>query len=277
MDNCLKTQLKSVVDNNNLLKVNECRFYAYITNPSGSFYLHVPKGSEAKVRIANGPTGAKMSVRGVLYDGEFTISRGESIALTETGNYELRIQNYYVIDEISMTKLGENKVSFNTEFLKWMRSLSSVRISVFGKCSELPASLTGININNSPYYMTEQREFTGDIDSIPSKNSASLFQLLRTNCTGSINSLASNTVLTRLALENAGNISGDLNSLLNKPLIELISLVNTEVEGNINILIKNGALTLPNLTELNIHGSSKIIASDEDIATLRSLGVTVSV
>jgi len=277
MDNCLRTQLKSVVDKDNLLKEKECRFYAYITNTSGSVYLHVPEGSEAKIRIANGPTGAKMSVRGVLYDGEFTISRGESIALTETGNYELRIQNYYVIDEISMTKLGENKVSFNTEFLKWMLSLSSTRISVFGKCSELPASLTSVTINNSPYYSTEQREFTGDIDSIPSKISASLIQLLRTNCTGSINSLASNTVLTRLSLENAGNISGNLNSLLNKPSLELIGLVDTEVEGNINILINNGALTLPNLTELTISGSSKIIASDADIATLRSLGVTVTV
>lgn len=278
MNNVSVKKYFKTVNDNSLLKLGEMRF-SLDFNSAQWMPFNMIDGKTAVMSIVSGPFGGKFVERNTSAEStEVTLtSTRTSYKMSVTGSYVISIIGYYGFNLFNLNLSNTNSCIVKGSNIKYMENLTALLANVDGGFGDIPDSVESLQLVAVEVDKVGNKVFVGNLSEITTKNTKTVIELIsQKNIDGDIDVFASNTVLTRFVISRCGHITGNLSSLLNKPALWDINLYNSDVEGNINSLINNGALVLPALTKLNIKGCANITASAEDIATLQSLGVTVT-
>ena len=268
MGNCLKTQLKEAVQNDNLVK-------------PGELLLSVNTSNGSDFRIYN-TDGTHIPIRMITSTGSFWVSDGANPVI-EVGREDTNIENTLLTvlpDGTYKFAIG-NKYSITRLDGNLQVNLSNLKYS---HCTIISCTSTGGSLADLAYQNI--MEGVSILGGICDGNLTDIADCTTINLSpdggnliGSLAALSSKTSLLYLNLDcTYMNITGSISDLLGCSNLNTLRLINNNnVNGSLADFISNGALVLPNLMNIIISACPNITKNQEDIDALRALGVTVTV
>lgn len=220
MNNCLKTQLKAAVNNNNLPKLGELIFKVNVPSnaTTANSKIVVVNGKSCKVYV---PAGKNLyDSSGNSLGSEVTIAANtlQTICLLDTGEYNVYVTEKYSLKNLSLNNYSNmNKFSFDINELKYSGNLDtfgSVENS-YGDISSLSASkstLTAFRVSN---YTIKTEGITFTLAQIAEFTKLKYVAISQNkNAYGDIAVLSALSELLNIELGNT-NISGSIDDIAN--------------------------------------------------------------
>lgn len=284
MGNCLVTKLKSVVNNSDLKKLGVLRFEVDVTSivRNNSFHCNTP--NHCKFTIVSGPEGGQIvTVRNpatsdIPLGTEFFLNNSaDSYYFSELGKYVIEITNKYDITNLEI----RHKCSILLDDMKYSILLRSSRFSgvnVIGNFENLLTPETDsiyINGMTAEYLATEN--VVGDIAVIANTPIKALFLEYCAGIEGDLSSLSSHPTLSTLDVNSSTKITGKISDITSIPHLSNFQCSNNNlISGSLADFLDSGQLRNPELKILVV-SNTNIVKNSEDVATLRNLGVQVTV
>ena len=290
MGNCLVTKLNEVVNNSNLKKLGVLRFEVDVTsisdNRNRKNTIHCNINNHCKFKIVSGPKGGQIIKIGtsealdVPKGTEFFLDNSlDMYYFSKIGKYVIEITNKY---DITIFNIDHN-VSILLNDMKYLNTLSRVVLQgekVIGNFNDLLTSYTThIKVNNmiadNQYVSAET--VVGDIAKIANTQMVSFISEYCNGITGNLSSLSSHSTLSTFVINNANKITGKISDITGIPHLSNFQCIgNKLITGSLADFLDNGQLRNPELKMLLVTNTN-IVKNQEDITTLRNLGVQVSV
>lgn len=230
MGNCLKTQLKAVVSNDNL-EILGCLTLVFkkMTNPTneqGKLVMNPVVGETLDVTLYGDGDIKKGSVTGESQGKHITMVRnGPDYAVVANEDVQVVIDSKYDIDYMKITQASV----INTKKMSYLTGLT--KIDAYANCllegdTKYLKPLTGLTY----FSLDGCSGIYGDIANL--SPATTYLRLSGTNVTGDINSLNNFNSLATLRL-NRTPISGNLNTF-RCPTITYLDISNTDIRGDIS-------------------------------------------
>lgn len=263
MENCLKTRLKEVVNNDSLvieghLKIKVSQKSSVTANMSLLSLSAVNTGCDIKV-TGNGyfaDTFAGLSDPGSRYTSKHIDGNGNLNTLYfANGDYYIDISDKENIVSVVNSSAAESQTIFSISIDQFycpnLRKIEAPLSDIHGSISGLSLSsdvseiiIEGINIvgdisvlgnaNSITSFYISKANVTGNISTLIGKNSLSLLVLSDTKVSGNVSSLNGLNALTNVQLENT-IVSGDVKSI-KSPNLGRLDIRNTNISGTIEEL-----------------------------------------
>jgi hypothetical protein len=256
MGNCLVTKLKASVNNDNLEKLGilTLNFRELTDTSSNRFKFYVSLDGDATenttASVVQGISKFKDTWdSGVVYDYRTIAPNAAWDGFLTNGNSKVEITNKYYIKGLSFNK----------------------SLSAFDFNNYLP-KLTSITLVFTPVL--------GDIDNFVTSqvmDTISFTNLDVSNMKGSIASFIGAKDARVVNYINASEQFTIEEILRNKTLLQSLNVSYDPISGSLASLLDNGALKYPNLKTVYVQETPNLIKAAEDISTLQSLGVLVTV
>ena len=287
MENCLVTKLKSVVNNSDLKKLGVLRFEVDVTsiNRENANIIHCNINDHCKFKIVSGPEGGQIIKIGssealdIPKGTEFFLDNSlDMYYFSKIGKYVIEITNKY---NINMFGIRYN-VSILLDDIKYSNTLQQVQLigeNVIGNFNDLLTSgITYMNFDNeidNQYVSAET--IVGDIAKIANTPMKTFISTWCNGITGNLSSLSSHSTLSTLVINNNNKITGKISDITGIPHLSNFQCTgNKLITGSLADFLDNGQLRNPELKILVVTGTN-IVKNQEDIITLRNLGVQVLV
>lgn len=285
MGNCLVTKLNEVVNNSNLKKLGVLRFEVDVTstNRSANNLLHSNINNYCKFTIVSGPEGGQIIQIGasealdVPKGTEFFLNNSADMYyFSKIGKYVIEITNKYAITIFRIA----HDVSILLDDMKYSNILQHVGLkgkNVIGNFNDLLTSnMTYMNLRNDIESVSAET-IVGDIAKIANTPMVTFISEFCNGITGDLSSLSSHSTLSTFAVNNATKITGKISDITGIPHLSNFQCDgNKLITGSLADFLDNGQLCNPELKILVV-SRTNIVRNSEDIETLRSLGVQVSV
>ena len=286
MENCLVTKLKSVVNNSNLEKLGVLRFEVDVKsiNRKNTFLIHCNINNYCKFTIVSGPEGGQIIKIGtsealdVPKGTEFFLDNSSDIYyFSKIGKYVIEITNKYDITKFDIT----HNVSILLNDMKYFNALQSVVLkgkNVIGNFNDLITSdMTNIRLSNEidSIQFVSAETIVGDIAKIVNTPMKTFITEFCNGITGNLSSLSSHSTLSNLVINNNNKITGKISDVTSIPHLSNFQCTgNKLITGSLADFLDNGQLRNPELKILAV-ASTNIVKNQEDVETLRNLGVQV--
>ena len=286
MGNCLVTKLNEVVNNSNLKKLGVLRFEVDVTFISRNNNIHCNINNYCKFTIVSGPEGGQIVKIGtsealdVPKGTEFFLDNSlDSYYFSKIGKYVIEITNKYDITKFEI----RHNVSILLNDMKYFNALQSVTLygkNVIGNFNDLLTSdITYIkvfnNIDTIQYISAET--IVGDIAKIANTPMATFISEFCNGITGNLSSLSSHPTLSTFVINGNNKITGKISDVTGIPhLSNFQCMGNKLITGSLADFLDNGQLRNPELKILVV-SHTNIVKNQEDIETLRNLGVQVTI
>lgn len=285
MGNCLVTKLNEVVNNSNLKKLGVLRFEVDVTstNRSANNLLHSNINNYCKFTIVSGPEGGQIIKIGtsealdVPKGTEFFLDNSADMYyFSKIGKYVIEITNKYAITIFRIA----HDVSILLDDMKYSNILQNVGLrgkNVIGNFNDLLTSnMTYMNLRNDIESVSAET-IIGDIAKIANTPMVTFISEFCNGITGDLSSLSSHSTLSTFVVNNATKITGKISDITGIPHLSNFQCDgNKLITGSLADFLDNGQLCNPELKILVV-SRTNIVRNSEDIETLRSLGVQVSV
>ena len=290
MGNCLVTKLNEVVNNSNLKKLGVLRFEVDVTsigaNRNSKNTIHCNINNHCKFKIVSGPEGGQIIKIGssealdVPLGTEFFLDNSlDSYYFSKIGKYVIEITNKY---DINMFNISHD-VSILLDNLKYSNTLQRVGLigkNVIGNFNDLLTSdITYIRLDNKidKIQYGSAETIVGDIAKIANTSMVTFILEHCNGITGDLSSLSSHSTLNTVVINNANKITGKISDITGIPHLSNFQCSgNKLITGSLADFLDNGQLRNPELKMLVVTGTN-IVKNQEDITTLRNLGVQVSI
>ena len=290
MKNCLVTKLNEVVNNSNLKKLGVLRFEVDVTsidyNRITNNAIHCNTNNHCKFKIVSGPEGGQIIKIGtsealdVPKGTEFFLDNSSDIYyFSEIGKYVIEITNKYDITKFDIT----HNVSILLNDMKYLKSLNRVALigkNVIGNFNDLITSdMTNMMFNNVIDYtqFVSAETIVGDIAKIANTPMKTFIIEFCNGITGNLSSLSSHSTLSNLVINNNNKITGKISDVTSIPHLSNFQCTSNKlITGSLADFLDNGQLRNPELKILEVAGTN-IVKNQEDVETLRNLGVQVSI
>ena len=290
MGNCLVTKLNEVVNNSNLKKLGVLRFEVDVTsisdNRNRKNTIHCNINNHCKFKIVSGPEGGQIIKIGI--SEALDVPKGTEFFLdnsldmyyfSKIGKYVIEITNKYDITYFNIT----HNVSILLNDMKYFNTLQSVALNgknVIGNFNDLLTSyMTNMRINNridSTQYVSAET-IVGDIAKIANTPMKTFIAEWCKGITGNLSSLSSHPTLSTLVINNTNTITGRISDVTSIPHLSNFQCVgNKLITGSLADFLDNGQLRNPELKILAVNNTN-IVKNQEDVETLRNLGVQVTI
>lgn len=246
MNNCLKTQLKSIVDNNNLQKLGI--LIVTINATENSTYqkeFQIACNADIKLKAKNGTF--RTSIGNFSEDRtEFTLtpSDGTINIRVNNANYSIEISNKYAITYLRRVTGGGNPIfSINLSEL-YCSDLTNLRFDNSSSIGDIS------NIKKAP--ILQELNFAGcgnikgDISSLNYASSLSDIQLTATSISGNVDSLVL-TGLISFNIERCNNVTGNLSSIAKHKSIQSVYVNSTGMSGSVEDFAEEWVKDNPNI------------------------------
>lgn len=260
MENCLVTKLNATVSNDNLSKLGTIRMTLHaVQNPTVDMQLlYIDMASDAEISSLKVVSGNATILTTVPSDWSDNTGGVTEISLIPGGVYRCFLTNYDCVLEIS-NKYGVvyfqsgSNISLNLDEL-WLPKISEIDCVLAKGTANIikdawPNSLKRVSISHlTVEYLRQDIPFAlvgKDIEEINLPNNQT----------------------DGLSLDEL--LSGCTN-------LKYLGCAGSYISGNISYFLVDGQLRFPNFNTLHISNTPNIIKSSEDVATLRSLGVTIT-
>lgn len=233
MKNCLKTQLKSIVNNDKLVYLGSIIIrVSASTNPEVGSYTLFLKAKEGKT-VTFKPIGAGLTIGGTYYASgqEITIVTEQEVTIIlDNADFKLVIYNKYNLAVISDYTLVAHNYTFDFTYIN--ESLEDINIELHNTPAEGNVSYLGSvldigssNIDNS--YL--------DLNCVPISNNIKVFG--KRKVTGNLALFNTKTKLETLKSANNININGDVKNLLDAQVIA------GRTQGSLLLMLANSSCT----------------------------------
>lgn len=288
MGNCLVTKLNEVVNNLNLKKLGVLKFEVDVTstNRSVNNRIHCNINNYCKFTIVSGPEGGQIVKVGrsealdVPKGTEFFLDNSADMYyFSKIGKYVIEITNKYNITTFQI----KHDVSILLDDMKYFNTLQEIKLvgkNVIGNFNDLPMSnMTYMMFDNAidSIQYVSAKTIVGDISKIAN---TPMITFISENCdgiTGDLSSLSSHSTLNTIVINNSNVITGKISDITSIPHLSNFQCYgNKLISGSLADFLDNGQLRNPELKIL-IVTRTNIVKNQEDVTTLRNLGVTVTV
>lgn len=286
MGNCLVTKLNGVINNSDLKKLGVLRFEVDVTSIIRTNIIHCNINNYCKFTIVSGPEGGQIIKVGrseafdVPLGTDFFLDNSlDMYYFSKIGKYVIEITNKY---DITRFEIGHN-VSILLNDMKYFNTLQKVRLigeNIIGNFNDLLTSnMTYMNfknnIDNNQY--VSAGTIVGDIAKIANTPIETFIFEFCDGITGDLSSLSSHSTLSTFVINNAYKITGKISDITGIPHLSNFQCGNNKlITGSLADFLDNGQLRNPELKILLVTGTN-IVKNQEDITTLRNLGVQVTV
>lgn len=290
MGNCLVTKLNEAVNNSNLKKLGVLRFEVDVTsigaNRNIKNTIHCNINNYCKFTIVSGPEGGQIIKIGasealdVPKGTEFFLDNSlDMYYFSKIGKYIIEITNKY---DITIFNIAHD-VSISLNDMKYLNALNRVVLQgekVIGNFNDLLTSyMTHMRVNNSTannQYVSAETVI-GDIAKIANTPIKSFISEYCNGITGNLSSLSSHSTLSTFVINNANKITGKISDITGISHLSNFQCVgNKLITGSLADFLDNGQLRNPELKIL-VLTSTNIVKNQNDVETLRNLGVQVTI
>lgn len=262
-NSCLITKLKSVVQNDKLSKLGVVRFSINVTNLSTSFRIHAYENNKSFLTIITKPEGGQITGKGTSF---YVDNSNASYTFSVLGKYTIEISDKYNIRDL---------YTYDTEIETL--DLKYSLVENIHMENNVSGDVNNLNLSQGKYIrIASCRDLTGLIDDLNIPATLTTLSLNETGVSGSLNVFRDNTNIAYIMLDRC-NVGGDISSISGCSSLNTLIIRGTQVSGSLASLLDNGSLKNPSLKSLNVNSTPNLTKNAEDIAILRSLGVTVTV
>lgn len=228
MGNCLKTQLKEVVSNSELVKMGEIRLRAIAVPSSLMDYNNV---NSLRIQAINGPVTVRVDGNGYFSNNAATIDTDRMTQLTvqpsdglvylalKNNNYNVFIEGIYNLLSFGPKyAYTQPLVHFGMSDIKYFTSITSLYCS-----AQEGSSFDGFeeqkNFENLQYIYLNDTSFKGNTSIFRNSNYIRIINLGNTNVTG-----------------NIADFGNDVSELIGGHGLNEIQIANTVIEGSLEEL-----------------------------------------
>ena len=246
MNNCLKTQLKAAVNNNDLPKLGELTFKVNVPSnaTTANSKIIVENGKSCKVYV---PVGKNLyDSSGNSLGSEVTIAANtqQVICLLDAGEYNVAFTEKYSLENLSLNNYSNtNKFSFDINELKYSDNLDT-----FGSIENSYGDISSLSASKSTLTALRVSNYTPKTEGI----------------TFTLAQIAEFTKLKYVAIAQNQNASGDITVLSALSELLNIELQNTYIFGSID--------DIANAQKSSRSNGSTIVIKGNGIITYKSNG-----
>lgn len=216
MENCLVNKLKSVVNNDNLLKMDE--FIVSVNNipVSDTAQQAVHIGSPRPITLTVLGNGAiATSYENLINDPKTEITITTSDVYFSIGDYEVKIGGKYTINDFQTRSAQHTILSINIEQFKYSENIETIKIlgngyNITGATGDINCLLSKTNL--SIINLNSCKNIHGDISNFVAPLLRN-FEIRDSLISGNINNFGRNINLSWLTL-TATNLSGSIESFV---------------------------------------------------------------
>lgn len=285
MKNCLVTKLNSIVNNSGLKKLGVLRFEVNVNSIDRKNNIHCNTLNHCKFTIVSGPEGGQLVKVGasealdVPLGTEFFLNNSSDLYyFSKPGKYVIEITNKYDIKTFGFY----HHVSISLDDMMYLNTLSYVRLSgenIIGNFNNLlNSNITYMYISNYTKSFLPAENVVGDIAEIAN---ISINSFILDGCdgiTGDLSSLSSHSTLSTLAINHSHKVTGKISDITSISNLSNFQCADSQlITGSLADFLDNGQLLNPKLSILVVNKTPNIVKNQEDITTLRNLGVQVTV
>lgn len=238
MTNCLVTQLKGVVQDDNLFKIGEIR---YSCAAGGSILIGTT--SEAVVTILT--PGVTFTNSGFVGETTQTVTSAGARTVSVSGDCIVSINNKYNLTRLKET--STDSVSCDVNQVEYSNNIKSIRLTGANSIGDIKAFK---NMSAIEELIVVSGKLVGNIDNLPNSTALWDLELQYSNISGSISNLSRLSSLTDLNLSST-KVTGNVSVFENLQNIRHIFIRDTAVSGSISAFANHS-----NLRTLNLEGSA---------------------
>lgn len=277
MKDCVVSKLKASVNNSQLEKLGIIEITISVTSSDQLYVFRASEDDIVQMKIISAPLGGQIQ-KYVSSDTREDLGQSCFLKNEDSGGYYFSVVGSYKVQFTNknyITAFVPLNATADLSSFSYMTDLGTLQMgnSISGDLKSLEYSfshnLKQLNLSNC-------ENIDGDLDEL------SLSDIVIFNCQhserlkGSISTFSGNTKIQTLVLCGK-NVYGDIANIAGCSALSNCQMGNSGISGSLASLINNGQLTNPNLSILLVTNTPNLTKNDGDIATLRSLGVSVYV